>query len=351
LNLPCDASIDSTSIFSTGFVITNTFGDAIAGYSQGFGTGVFGESLNGAGVSGFSTNGDGVHGKSTSGTRAGVWGENTDGYGVHGTSQSASGVFGVSTSGVGVYGISSSASGLYGISSSASGIFGQSTSGVGVSGDSDSGDGIYGISSSGTAGTFLNNGGNKPALVAVTFGTGPALSITGGSPALQVSGTAKVRVLEITGGADVAERFEVSEAAQPGMVVAIDPQHPGSLRIARGAYNRRVAGVISGANQLEAGMVLADVPGAKNALPVALSGRVWVNTDATKRAIASGDLLTTADRPGYAMKVTDYTKAQGDRLHEGPGSGHWQGDDQPEEGRNRPRVSPDHPAVVRGGNW
>src|SRR5262249_6305644 len=112
-------------------------------------------------------------------------------------------------------------------------------------------------------------------------------------------------------GADLAERFEVSEAARPGMVVAIDPDRPGSLCIARGAYNRRVAGVISGANKLDAGMILANLPGAKDSLPVALSGRVWVNADATKRAIEPGDLLTSAEQPGYAMRVTDRGKAQG----------------------------------------
>jgi hypothetical protein len=125
------------------------------------------------------------------------------------------------------------------------------------------------------------------------------------------AGKTKVTVLEISGGADLAEKFEVSEAARPGMVVAIDPRRPGSLCVARGAYNRRVAGVISGANNLDAGMILADLPGVKDSLPLALSGRVWVNADATNRAIAPGDLLTTAVRPGHAMKVANHARAQG----------------------------------------
>ena len=65
---------------------------------------------------------------------------------------------------------------------------------------------------------------------------------------LDVAGEAKVEVLHIT-GADVAERFPVSEtpdAISPGTVMEIDPQNPGQLRVARGAYNRRVAGVVSG---------------------------------------------------------------------------------------------------------
>lgn len=124
-------------------------------------------------------------------------------------------------------------------------------------------------------------------------------------------GITAVSVLQITGGSDLAEMFDISDEAKPGMVVAIDPQHPGKLCIARGAYNRRVAGVISGANNLNVGMILADLPGAENSLPVALSGRVWVQCDATNQAIEPGDMLTTADRAGYAMPVTEFERAHG----------------------------------------
>lgn len=44
---------------------------------------------------------------------------------------------------------------------------------------------------------------------------------------------------------------------------------------------------------------------------MALSGRVYVRADATFGAIKPGDLLTTSDTPGHAMKVTDHLQAQG----------------------------------------
>ena len=44
---------------------------------------------------------------------------------------------------------------------------------------------------------------------------------------------------------------------------------------------------------------------------MALSGRVYVLADATSGGIEPGDLLTTSDTPGHAMKVTDHAKAQG----------------------------------------
>jgi hypothetical protein len=45
--------------------------------------------------------------------------------------------------------------------------------------------------------------------------------------------------------------------------------------------------------------------------PIALTGRVWTWCDASAGAIQPGDLLTTSDVPGHAMKVTDRTRAQG----------------------------------------
>ena len=44
---------------------------------------------------------------------------------------------------------------------------------------------------------------------------------------------------------------------------------------------------------------------------VALAGRVYCNVDATETSVEPGDLLTTSATPGYAMKVTDYMRAQG----------------------------------------
>lgn len=158
------------------------------------------------------------------------------------------------------------------------GVFGEAPSGRAVYGLSVDGIGVYGKSTNGHAGVF--------------------------------EGSVSVEVLEIT-GADLAEKFPVSEKVEPGMVVAIDPKHPGQLCLARGAYNRCVAGVVSGANDLPAGAVLGHLPGSEDAPAVALSGRVWVLCDATEHSIEPGDLLTTAETPGHAMKVVDYPRAQG----------------------------------------
>ena len=155
----------------------------------------------------------------------------------------------------------------------------------------------------GRAGHFqiANSGSASAAIYCSTNGTGPAL---------QCAGRAVVDVLQIT-GADLAEKFPVSADVQPGMVLEIDRDNPGKLRPSCGAYNQRVAGVVSGANGLPAGTILGNLPGHEDAPPVALSGRVWVMCDASERAIEPGDLVTTAERPGHAMAVADPTRAHG----------------------------------------
>jgi len=124
---------------------------------------------------------------------------------------------------------------------------------------------------------------------------------------LDVQGRTKTKSLEITGGADVAEPVDIEGDAQPGMVVAIDPLRSGKFRLAAEPFDRKVAGVLSGANGLAAGMVLRAEGQAHTdgqAL-LALSGRVWCWCDAERGAIAPGDLLTTSATTGHAMKVQD----------------------------------------------
>jgi hypothetical protein len=45
--------------------------------------------------------------------------------------------------------------------------------------------------------------------------------------------------------------------------------------------------------------------------PIALSGKVHYKVDARIAPIAIGDLLTTSDTPGHAMKVCDPARAFG----------------------------------------
>jgi len=91
----------------------------------------------------------------------------------------------------------------------------------------------------------------------------------------------------------------------------IDEANPGQLKLTDRPYDTRVAGVISGANGIHPGIQMQQqglLEGGKN---VALTGRVYVQADASNGAIKPGDLLTTSGTPGRAMKVSDHVRAQG----------------------------------------
>lgn len=170
-------------------------------------------------------------------------------------------------------------------------------------------------SASTTAATIANFGTGSALLVSKIGGTASAVTIlyTGTGKALDVGGTARVQVLEVT-GADLAERFPVSDDVrpEPGTVMAIDHQNAGKLCVSKGAHNRRVAGIVSGANDLPAGAIMGHTSKEMEDAPaIALTGRVWVKCDKSNGSIDPGDLLTTSEQAGHAMKVTDHVKAQG----------------------------------------
>ncbi|MCK5640380.1 MAG: hypothetical protein KAJ19_06270 [Gammaproteobacteria bacterium] len=117
-------------------------------------------------------------------------------------------------------------------------------------------------------------------------------------------------VMELGEGLDYAEGFDVSDENKivPGTVLIIDPDNHGKLTISDTPYDTKVAGIVAGANGMGSGVRLgAD----QFDYDVALAGRVYCNVDATEAGVEPGDLLTTSATPGYAMKATDYERAQG----------------------------------------
>jgi hypothetical protein len=114
-------------------------------------------------------------------------------------------------------------------------------------------------------------------------------------------------------GADCAEQFDVEGPAlpEPGTVVVIDEEE--SLGESRVAYDKKVAGVVSGAGSYRCGLLLDGGRSVANRIPVALTGKVYCKVDAQYAPIAIGDLLTTSPTPGHAMKAVDSTRAFGSR--------------------------------------
>lgn len=328
-------------------------------------SGIVGDNDGGGwGVSGYSTGFAGVFGFGKTNTSNGVFGlvNNSGGSGVYGRNDgSGYGVYGYTVSGfAGVWGLGGQ-NGVFGQTYSAderfSGVYGRNESnGKGVTGSSLNGEGVLGETQNATRlGGYFRNLAGGGAVYGETQSVNEAYSAvwgrnkgngwgvvgssnighgvlgetasrdkfggvfrnTGGGVALRVEGTASAGALQITGGADFAENFDVSvEATAPkieaGMVVSIDPANPGKLQLSRQAYDSRVAGVISGAGGVKPGMMMGQEGTLANGKqPVALGGRVYCWVDASYGAIKPGDLLTTSPTPGHAMKVSNRTRAQG----------------------------------------
>lgn len=121
-------------------------------------------------------------------------------------------------------------------------------------------------------------------------------------------------------GADCAELFEVDTSCvvDPGTVLVVEGDS--LLRPCNAAYDRRVAGIVSGAGGLRPGVMLGSTSAGSNRAPVALIGKTYCKVDAQYGAIELGDLLTTSATMGHAMKAVDPGLAYGAMIGKALGS-------------------------------
>ncbi len=103
-----------------------------------------------------------------------------------------------------------------------------------------------------------------------------------------------------TGCADIAEYFPVAEDPEPGTVMIIGEDI--KLECSTTAYDTTVAGIVSTAPGVSLG---TNETGNEGEGLIAVAGRVPCKVDASYTPIEPGDLLTTSDTPGHAMKATD----------------------------------------------
>ena len=232
-------------------------------------------------------------------------GQQINGYGVFGknTYRNSSGFLGGDSAGVqGLYKASDPYSNYGQMGTPNYGVYGYHLSGnKGYIGSQEYA--VYADSLNGTALYCIARGTGDTAIHAVAIGGGFAGVFEG--------------ALRITGGSDLSEPFDITasingEKPLPGMVMSIDAEKAGNLVISTSAYDRKVAGIISGAGGINPGMVMGQEGTiADGANPVALSGRVYCLADAGFGAIQPGDMLTSSDTSGHAMRVNDFAKAQG----------------------------------------
>jgi hypothetical protein len=281
--------------------------------------------------------GDAVHGQAN-GTGAGVLGSSTLGTGVRGTSQSAAGVSGSSVSGVGVSGASASNDAIQGTSQSSQhagvsgtnmsggfGLWGRASTGIGVYGASVGNDAIQGTSqSSQHAGVSGTNTGGGSGLWGDGGAAGIGVYAKGAQHAavfdghLQCNGdvhhTGTLTVdteIVLSAAADFAEEFDLTGAvdAEPGTVMVLDGE--GAVKPSCFAYDRKVAGIISGGGEYKPGIVLDKHASNRPRKALALVGKVYCKVDANYAPVEIGDMLTTSPTHGHAMKAVDTVKSFG----------------------------------------
>jgi hypothetical protein len=313
---------DSVAITGTASAGERTIGVKGIGDS----TGIHGEGKSWNGVEGISHStigAFGVFGSNTAGG-TGVAGVSTgSGMGVYGKSESGAGVMGDAV-GTGVIGQSKTWMGVYGKSESTTGgagVMGDAV-GTGVIGQSKTWIGVYGKSESTTGGSGV---------MGEAVGTGAGIYGKGGRVAGYFEGD-----VEVTGdirltNADCAEDFNIGldVLIEPGTVMVLGEKD--ALYPSQHAYDKRVAGVISGAGDYKPGIVLDKQQSRSdrkpsdyksgivldkqtfedNRQPIALLGKAYCKVDAQCGAIDVGDLLTTSPTPGHAMKADDPAKAFG----------------------------------------
>lgn len=297
-------------------------------------SGVFGANNNGGiGVAGISGQGDGIQGTTESSTKSGVFGRNNStsaakapgGSGVFGltVAPSAAGVFGANnnpTLGRGVQGNGPEA-GVGGFSESGFGVIGQSKKSSGVVGTSEHGQGLTAHSENdvGIFGRGATFAGVFEGALVVSKGPNPKdpnklPSDINGSIVINDGNLFVKKGDVILTGADCAEEFNVAETEniEPGTVMVISDL--GTLRVCNQSYDKKVAGVISGAGEYKPGIVLDRQTTDRNRQPIALLGKVYCKVDAQFGAIEVGDLLTTSSTYGHAMKVVHSEKSPGSIL-------------------------------------
>ncbi len=281
--------------------------------TTGTGNGVIGYSDDGRGVWGHANAGHGVLGESVTGR--GVVGTSETDYGIRGHSNMSAGIRGSSGASRGVEGWSTTAEGVHGISQTGNGVWGHTEAGTGVVGTSAQGAGVTGRGPMG--GVF--EGGSTAGVHAVNLGNGPAILAKGGGGTNQagffdgnVHVTQTVTTFDVLiAGSDCAEDFDIVSSAriEPGTVMVIGDD--ARLVESHRAYDKRVAGIVSGAGDYKPGIVLGKDAARQDRVPLALIGKVFCKVDATYGRIEVGDLLTTSPTQGHAMKAEDPAQAFG----------------------------------------
>jgi hypothetical protein len=327
---------------TTGYKSRGVYAQTSGDYSSGFSAHASGDKSHG--VYAYSTKGYGVYGKGKSGgyfttNQAGTsWDDKTVGVNVTTAYDYSDGVR-VSTDGVnseGVYARTTGdrSDGVYASTTGddSTGVHAYSLKGYGVYGAGKSG-GYFTTNKAGTsgdhtagvnAGTTYDYSDGVRARTAGYHSAGVSAHTTGDQSAGVYAYSKKANAIYADTGksdhkygvrtpdkmcaeegydtscSDIAEYFSVAEEPEPGTVMVIGEDS--KLQCSSTAYDTTVAGIVSTAPGVSLG---TNDDGNEGEKLIAVAGRVPCKVDATYAPIMPGDLLTTSDTPGHAMKAAD----------------------------------------------
>jgi hypothetical protein len=210
----------------------------------------------------------------------------------------STGVFGESDK-QGVVGVASGANGGGG----SSGVLGQA---IQSGKDLDPQTGGTGVAGSG----YIGVRGETQSGVAIlgrVFGPGLAGNFEGD---VKVAGNLTVDGDIMLLNKDICERFPSGESeCVEGAVMIVKAD--GTLAPCAVGYDKRVVGVVSGAGTLQPAITLGSEQDPSRSARIALIGTANCLVDAIYGAVDVGDLLTTSETYGHAMKATDQAKSWG----------------------------------------
>ncbi|WP_433271588.1 hypothetical protein ACQPZF_12815 [Actinosynnema sp. CS-041913] len=154
----------------------------------------------------------------------------------------------------------------------------------------DAGNAVLSVGAKGNEGDIIvrDNAGNA------------VIQLDGGSGDIILSNADCAEDFDLRGGAGDAEAGTVMVLSEGGGVI------PSEL-----PYDRKVAGVISGAGGVRPGIVLGRQPSESPRCPLALVGKVYCQADASYGPIELGDMLTTSPTRGHAMRAADPRRSFG----------------------------------------
>jgi hypothetical protein len=191
---------------------------------------------------------------------------------------------------------------------------------------------------------IFNTANTSAALSASTTGTGAGILInhqgtTGPLATFQVAGASKIRFNRAgrgffnggtqTGGADVAEAFEVEGSVrsyEPGDVLVISTTNDRRVAKSNSSYSALVVGVYA----TKPGVLLTERDideSLDDTVPLGVVGVIPTKVSAENGPIRRGDLLVTAKAPGHAMLGTARSRMLGATIGKalqefhGPGTG------------------------------